>query len=251
MGTYNNQSGNVLFLILIAVALFAALSYAVTQSTRGGGDASEEKTGIQLAGLTQYGDLISTSILRSRIINKLEDWELCFHSNNWGHNDYLANTPVNVCGNSATNIFSNDGMGVPWSEPDETLLDTSRSADPTYGAYRYTAWRVKNIGDDSLDEIMMMVSYIKRDTCIKINDELGITNTGGHPPVEAAQISGSTQSVYNCRFGSSGSFCAGASLTALNGNNGELSGQHSGCFYSTNLWGVANGYVYYKVLAPR
>jgi hypothetical protein len=60
----SNQRGNVLFLILIAVALFAALSYAVTQSSRSGGDASRETNVINTASLTQYPNSVRTAVLR-------------------------------------------------------------------------------------------------------------------------------------------------------------------------------------------
>lgn len=59
------ERGNVLFLILIAVALFAALSYAVTQSTRSGsGDASGETNLINSAQLAQYPAGVRTSVVR-------------------------------------------------------------------------------------------------------------------------------------------------------------------------------------------
>lgn len=61
-----NERGNVLFLILIAVALFAALSYAVTSSTRsGGGDASSEKVE------TQYSRIANGLINGSTIVTRM------------------------------------------------------------------------------------------------------------------------------------------------------------------------------------
>ena len=73
------ERGNVLFLILIAVALFAALSYAVTQSSRsGGGDAGSETSLINSAAITQYPASIRTSILRMVVSSGVQPEELLF-----------------------------------------------------------------------------------------------------------------------------------------------------------------------------
>src|SRR5690606_2698113 len=75
------ESGNVLFLILIAVALFAALSYAVTQSTRsGGGDASGETNLISSAQVTQYPASVRTSLVRMIIGGKSIDTPITFNT---------------------------------------------------------------------------------------------------------------------------------------------------------------------------
>lgn len=76
-----NQQGNVLFLILIAVALFAALSYAVTSSTRaGGGNANNEKTNLQISQMHQYAAALNGAAQRLQVINKCDETELNFYS---------------------------------------------------------------------------------------------------------------------------------------------------------------------------
>lgn len=64
----NNERGNVLFLILVAAALFAALSYVVVQSSRsGGGDAAREKYALDAAEIRGYATALQTSIGRMLI----------------------------------------------------------------------------------------------------------------------------------------------------------------------------------------
>jgi len=62
------KAGNVLFLILIAVALFAALSYAVTSSSRSGtGGVGEDKAKLAASTLLQYAAGVEQKLLRMTI----------------------------------------------------------------------------------------------------------------------------------------------------------------------------------------
>jgi hypothetical protein len=63
------------------VALFAALSYAVTQSSRSNGDASKETNVINTASLTQHPNSVRTSVLRL-IIGGIAPEDLNFNKPN-------------------------------------------------------------------------------------------------------------------------------------------------------------------------
>ena len=64
------QRGNILFLILLAVVLFAALSYAVTQGMRGGGkDAGPEKFKTLASQILQNVSLMENTMMRAMTVN--------------------------------------------------------------------------------------------------------------------------------------------------------------------------------------
>mgnify|MGYP003393792149 CR=1 FL=1 len=63
--SHTSQRGNVLFLILIAVALFAALSYAVTNASRGQGkNSNDDEVKLDAARIVQDCGTLRQSVLR-------------------------------------------------------------------------------------------------------------------------------------------------------------------------------------------
>lgn len=227
-----SESGNVLFLILIAVALFAALSYAVTQSTRsGGGDANRETSLVNSAQITQYPASVKTSITRMIVSLNIDPTNLEF------------NPPATFAALSANQngVFHPSGGGATYQLAPDAVVDTAVNATKEWHFNGEN--EIKNIGTDgapsvSSADIIAFLPGVKLSICQKIHDQLGISTT--IPDLSAAGIDATTD------MDSVGG--AGTSITAPGGGiitHATLDGQPQGCFED------AAGYVYYHVLVER
>ncbi len=226
-----NQSGNILFLILIAVALFAALSYAVTTSTRSGSvNAGQEQAALNAAQLIQYGGVIRQTMIRLAIMNGCTDTSFNFVGGGLGGNNPIA--PAD----KTCNLFDKAGGNLPIPtkfspEMFRPLSDTSVGGTdigyklPWFGG-NY------NIQDTptAASDLYMTVGDLSKDVCIAINNKMGITNPGNLPPALGLNMQTSVWG-FSGVYGSVGSF--------------GFARVDQGCGLS-----VAN-YTYYMVLLSR
>ncbi len=242
-----SESGNVLFLILIAVALFAALSYAVTQSSRSGsGEATSEKSLISGAQITQYPAGVRTDIIRMMIDNNISVDQLEFNA----PSDFSSLT-ANPSGKYTRSVFHPDGGGATYQLAPADVMDSGAPGTWYYNANFF----IPNIGttttaDSSGNEMTAFLPGIKQSVCQKINDALGIISS----PVPS--VSGFASTDFQVTQGAGSGYVAFS--TAPAGTQcidtvacpstppGALAGQPFGCFQASD-----SKYVYYHVLLER
>ena len=108
----SNTKGNALFLILIAVALFAALSYAVTQSGRGGGGIDKETELLEATKVIQIIGDVRSAITRLTLTGCNIN-EISFYSDIYAtpSNYDNANSPI-AGGDFSCHLFHPDGGGL-------------------------------------------------------------------------------------------------------------------------------------------
>jgi len=231
------ESGNVLFLILIAVALFAALSYAVTQSSRsGGGDAAGETNLINSAQLTQYPAGIRTSIIRM-IVNGADVNTLEF------------NTPADYANCTAgfgRCVFHPAGGGATSMMAPGNLMDGGTAGQWIFnGANEINLVGTTVGGDAPTAATADMIAFLPGITsvlCRRINDELGI---GATIPVETNIVFTSASSMINPDNATPTSIAGGGGT--IGDDVAALDGQPFGCFSQ-----VAEGQnVYYHALIEQ
>ncbi len=179
MKNYKTQSGNALFLILIAVALFAALSYAVTQSGRGGGTIDRETAMIAASQITQYPSTIRTAITRM-VITGVTVGEV--------HFDHTTHPQLGSFTDEG-NVFHPSGGGSVKSKPpanigqaqgDHPVLGTIANASWGYKDVMHATdgYYIKGVGTDADTTGRDLFAYLKDITvgvCEQINKGLGVS----------------------------------------------------------------------------
>jgi hypothetical protein len=195
-GVMRSQRGNILFLILLAVVLFAALAYAVTSSMRGGGkNAGAENVQAAVAGMIQFMTDVETFITRARMIDNVKDEDFTFQvnatSNNpqnyqlsvGGSNCWIYNAN---CTRSACRVFK------PWNPDGIAAQAFEKYVDPNSGGssqgkaghFDVKQVIIPNIGTNA-PELVAMIGGLKAEICNEINRQQGlITNYTNNTAIE-------------------------------------------------------------------
>lgn len=174
-----SEAGNILFLILLAVVLFAALSYAVTSSMKGGGkNASAEKKELIISQMFQYGALLNATAQRMVLTGRTTAANLRTEYDPVGsmYSSYSCNE--NIAPIAGPNcLFSPSGGGVAW-------IPQGNGPDLGAAVVRYKEYLLvdasagMNIGGTSAGDHVLAVAMRSpegTDYCTLINQKLGIS----------------------------------------------------------------------------
>lgn len=177
------SNGNILFLILIAVALFAALSFAVTQSTRSGwGNAERDKIKMQISKLENFQSAVRTSLTRMKISGGLQFWQIDYSK----PGSAGAGTNATCTSDSCRLHAASGGALIPYRLESNYWGDAaSCPSAPTWGGrYIFINTAVRGAGVSGNRDLMLLYQGVSKDLCVAVNEANGVTNTAGEPPTD-------------------------------------------------------------------
>lgn len=182
------NAGNALFLILIAVALFAALSYAITSSSRGSRSTEREERRLRASEFLQYFGLLENSIHRLKIAN--------------GYNQVWLTTGAESSGILYEDDFAFQGIGVGLFHPTQGAnIERKYFAPPVLYSQPVAGGQVISLAEKRIflngadagtarADSYLTINNLSYDFCATLNDILG---TSGFENVQAG-VAGSSMS---------------------------------------------------------
>jgi hypothetical protein len=242
-----NSHGNALVIILVMIALIAALT-AVTMrsSNRSSGNMDKENARIQAEKLMRQAKGFESGVVQIMSANLCSENDINFLNTITARNYTNSNSPAN----KKCNLFSLEGAGLAYANPNNSIFDSGFSSNSDYGQWVFTATHCvlglradDNITcDDNEVALMAIVPTVTLPVYLQINELNGIANTGGVPPSESFD---STTSTFTGRFQAASDPELGEGATGVN-----LMKHATGCFQNTSgSWN--NGYTFYHTLLVR
>jgi hypothetical protein len=187
-----SQAGSALFIILIAVMIFAALSYTVAQMLRGGSPSmiTEEKSRLFAGEILNAARGMRQAVQNIKISNGCADMDISFENPIIAGYTHIPVAPVKC------RIFDGSGGGLNYAAPSDEWLDMALAGPPALRGQWYfpadicvpgTGSAPTGCNSDNVDNeaLIVIMPYVRKEVCIWINKALGITNPGGSPPTES------------------------------------------------------------------
>ncbi len=188
------EAGNAFFIVLVAVVLFAALMFTFSRGARQGGDNLTQKQAEIAA-----SELITTAQAYQRAVSRLQlrgcsEGQISFDQSN-GVIMRQPGTAIDMSNPDSPPDFSchvfnkNGGSLSPRLLPADQVADNDQvCAGCSHAQSPYiTGTRIVDLGRNSGSqgtELVLWLGRVTRQICIEINEQLGITNPGGEPPLD-------------------------------------------------------------------
>jgi hypothetical protein len=243
----HNESGSVLWFILVAIALLVALTVTVTRTTE-----TSEDTGTRDRNRIMASDILRQARAVEQAVEALT--LKGFGENNISfQNNVFAGYTNPRCTSEECRIFDTPrGAGLTYKTPLPDWLDSQFSAlsEPEYGQWYFMGRAcIRDVGtggagcgaNDSEAELLMVLPWVRRDLCLEINRLLGIENPGTppSPPRLTADAFPATYDLFT------GTFEASAEIA-----HPSLNAKKTACFEADTTH-PAGGFHFYHVLIAR
>lgn len=246
-----DEEGNVVFLLFLAVGLFAALGFTVTDMMRGGAaeQITDEKTRLHAAELLEVARQIKQSVQQAKLGFGCSDNTISFE------NPYVSGYEHTPQVDSGCIIFGENG-GANYKLVPGDWLDPAQESRTRYREWYFTGGScVIDIGTGSADcatangtndsDLILVAPWLKQGVCVELNAQLGIENPGGRPPVAS---SSNAWPLAMTQF--KGTYSADGIIDSSGSNVAILTGAPAGCFEG-NTVPPTETYHFYQVLIAR
>ncbi len=233
-----SQKGNVLWFILITIALFGALAAVLSRNSSSVNQTGNvEKARITAAALLRNAKSIENAVQRM-ILNGISESDLDFVAISPSHDN------VN-CSSAECEVFNVAGGGIAYKSPAKIIGDASYSGNWIVSTQNLVYQQGCDALNSGCSELLLLAADIPKSVCLQVNAIQKITNPSGDAPQQQEILDGETFT---------GTYSSTINSRLIGGTDAvneapQLNGKSAGCLFE--FGSGQNKYYFYQVLLAR